>query len=127
MTSIASCKFDDIKHFDGRAPRNQSHIYEGKTPIDWHCIEVDGEIVGCIGLLYVGKEARIRGWFVDKPYRGRGLGGELLRYAAETALLCGAERVEIKTAQKEIALHCGWESTGKEYPSFGGAQFIKRG
>ena len=115
-----------IEHLNELAPTNTSHIYEGKTPIDWYALW-DGEVlVGCFGLLHVAKEARLRGWFVIEEYRGRGIGEWLAEQAAVQAYSGGAEVIEAKTAQASIMARVGWTYTGKEYKSFNGRQYRKR-
>jgi N-acetylglutamate synthase-like GNAT family acetyltransferase len=123
--NIARVTFDQIKHFNDLAPNNSSHIYEGKTPITWYGLHKDDSIVGCFGLLKVGNEARLRGWFVLPECRGHGYGTLLARTAEEAAQHMGAHTIEAKTAQATIMARLGWEFTGAVYKTFNGRQYRK--
>ena len=123
IRNVRKCSYEDIKHFNGRAPKSQSHIYEGKTPIHWFKIESCGRIVGCYGIIPIGKEARFRGWFVDSDYRNMGIGAELARSAMIEAKKMGFERFEVKTSQSGLMERLGIPATGATYKSFGGAQY----
>ena len=121
--SVKRCQYSEIQHFNGRAPKNQSHIYEGKIPINWFKLNDGEKVVGCYGLLVIGKEARFRGWFVDEDYRGRGVGLELAKSAMIEAKKMGLKSFEVKTSQIGLMNRLGIPPTGKTYKSFNGAQF----
>ena len=121
--NVRACKYSEIEHFNGRAPANQSHIYEGKTPIHWFLLEDEGYIVGCYGLLPIGKEARLRGWFVDEKYRKQGIGYELVESAIIESKKLGYKTFEVKTSQKSLMNKLNIPPTGVTYSTFGGAQY----
>ena len=123
IEKVRRCKFSEIEHFNGRAPVNQSHIYEGKIPIYWFLFEDNRYVVGCYGLLPIGKEIRLRGWFVDEKYRNQGIGYELVKSAIIEAKKLGFKIFEVKTSQKKLMNKLNITPTGKAYSSFGGAQY----
>tara|TARA_R110002096_G_scaffold351256_1_gene544361 strand:+ start:91 stop:501 length:411 start_codon:yes stop_codon:yes gene_type:complete len=94
-----------------------------KTPIEWHKLTVNGEFVGCVGLLPKGKnKAAVRGWFVREIHRGKGYGIELIYYLIEVAKERDFKRLQMITRQERIAEHMGgwhivrhFKTEGTEY------------
>lgn len=79
-----------------------------KTPIEWHKVTIDGEFIGCVGLLPKGKtKAAVRGWFVREKHRGHGAGISLLYYISEVAKERGFTRLQMITRQMRIAEYMG--------------------
>jgi RimJ/RimL family protein N-acetyltransferase len=98
------------------------HIYEGVKPLIWYKVMDLDQLIGCCALLPIGKEARLRGWFLDPRYRGCGLGLRMAAFMADEARARGFSRIEAKT-RATLDKH-GWTWTGKAYPSWGGRQFV---
>lgn len=110
------------------AMQDGAHLYEGKTPILWYGAFNGEVLMGCIGLLPVATEARIRGWFVRRNFRLQGVGRALLEFAVGEARTRGFKRVEAKTAYREELRRWGWRTTGRIYTTFKprspGEQFV---
>ncbi len=56
-----------------------THIEEYGTEDIW-VAEVDGEIVGLVGLIVKGKEAEVEPIVISKAHRKQGIGGKLLKF-----------------------------------------------
>ncbi len=59
---------------------------------------VSGQDAGCFELTTLARGARIEGFGLLPPYRGRGLGRDLLTTATEQAFATGARKVWLHTA-----------------------------
>lgn len=81
-------------------------------------VNTRGTVVGTVGLAPLGEgRCELRKMYLDKAYRGRGLGKRLLRHALERARQLGFRRVELETIgvfQAAIGL----------YESFGFRPFV---
>jgi GNAT superfamily N-acetyltransferase len=109
----------EVEVYREQAMQDGAHLYEGSKPIRWFVMaDEHNEMLGSVGLLIIGREARIRGWFVRREYRGRGLGKLLLEFAVDEARSLGCTRVEAKTAYIEELKRWGWTHTGKVYTTF---------
>ena len=59
----------------------------------------DKKIIGCVGLYPISKErCELRKMYLDKEYRGRGLGKKLLEHSLSSASKLGFSEVVLETA-----------------------------
>lgn len=93
--AVKTVTYTDVEMWRNLAARDGVRLFEGKTPIIWLRLEVDGEPVGCAGILRQGKKVTIRGRWIRPEYRGQGWGWKLaearMRYIEK---MPGVERVE---------------------------------
>jgi GNAT superfamily N-acetyltransferase len=123
---IRPVDYKEVKQFDGRAARNMSHIYEGKTPLSWYGLFIDGILCGCVGLLRItSTKARVRGLFVDESHRRQGFGSSLILYAESEARRLGYTVLEADTAFGSLFQKHGWADTGIKYKTFPGRRWRK--
>lgn len=71
-------------------PRSEVYVYE-----------IDGYVAGFIGV----DEGYIQGLFVDREYRGQGIGTKLLRYVAERY-----EKIELDVFENNYGAVCFYEN-----------------
>ena len=71
-------------------PRSEVYVYE-----------IDGYVTGFVGV----DEGYIQGLFVDKDYRGQGIGTKLLRYVAELY-----EKIELDVFENNYGAVCFYEN-----------------
>ena len=124
---IERCALKEIEHFNKMESNNTSQIFEGKTPIKWFAckdIQTD-QLLGCFGLLVLGKTAHLRGWFVEASFRGSGLGSQMVLEAQKVVLNMGMDKMSVKTAQHKIMERLNFHWTGKKYKSFNGREYFK--
>ena len=71
-------------------PRSEVYVYE-----------IDGYVTGFVGV----DEGYIQGLFVDKEYRGQGIGTKLLRYVSELY-----EKIELDVFENNYGAVCFYEN-----------------
>jgi GNAT superfamily N-acetyltransferase len=84
----------------------------------WWAAFVDGELAGSAALLPIGKEARLRGWYVLPQYRGKGIGRALCETVEQAARDGGFDHIEAKTRYTAELARWGWTDTGAVYTSW---------
>jgi len=73
-------------------PRDPSEMTPGIG--DWLVAEENGQVIGCVSLVFFSDElCELRSLAVRADHRGNGLGGKLIRAAAEMARVRGMRRV----------------------------------
>lgn len=78
--------------------------YLGKAGQGFWVAEVDGAVVGMIGVeRHSGTEAELRRMAVDSAYRRRGIGRELLLTAERFCLQQGCRTIALSTAEFQVA------------------------
>ena len=89
--------FVDVSYWDKNfgfvsrlLPRSEVYVYE-----------IDGYVVGFVGV----DEGYIQGLFVDKEYRGQGIGTKLLRYVSELY-----EKIELHVFENNYGAVCFYEN-----------------
>ena len=89
--------FVDVSYWDRNfgfvsrlLPRSEVYVYE-----------IDGYVVGFVGV----DEGYIQGLFVDKEYRGQGVGTKLLRYVSELY-----EKIELHVFENNYGAVCFYEN-----------------
>ena len=88
---VDSSYWDRIFGFVSRLlPRTEVYVYE-----------IDGYVTGFIGV----DEGYIQGLFVDKEYRGQGIGTKLLRYVSEIY-----EKIELDVFENNYGAVCFYEN-----------------
>ena len=124
---VAKCHLSEIEHFNKMESNNISQIFEGKIPIDWYSCRDEGmgELLGCFGLLVIGRTAHLRGWFVDAKYRKQGLGSQLVKQAERIAYELEYAKLSVKTAQHRIMQRMNFHRSGKVYKTFNGREYYK--
>ena len=116
LGSIVTVEYGDIQWMAADAARDDVHLYELKTPIQWFEGFHGPFTAGCIGLLIPNK--RVRGWYVRPEYRGIGMGVDLLRHVIGWGRDLGFDRLEIRTLHRGLCESEGFIATGREYPTF---------
>ena len=81
----------------------------------FYVVECDGQLIGSIGIRPLGRNTcELRKFYVLKEYRGRGLGGRLLRQALIFSIEKGYKMIQLEVSAKhEPAIHL-YESHGFE-------------
>lgn len=81
--------------------------------------ELDGEVVGTFQITFIrqlshrgGKVAQIESVRVAPTRRGRGLGGEMMRWAIERARVAGCIRVQLTSNRERADAHRFYERLG---------------
>jgi GNAT superfamily N-acetyltransferase len=81
--------------------------------------ELDGAVVGTFQLTFIrqlshggGKIAQIEAVRIAAPLRGRGLGGEMMRWAIERARAAGCVRVQLTSNKERTDAHRFYEELG---------------
>ena len=89
--------FVDVSYWDRNfgfvsrlLPRSEVYVYE-----------IDGYVTGFVGV----DEGYIQGLFVDKEYRGQGIGTKLLRYVSELY-----EKIELDVFENNYGAVCFYEN-----------------
>ncbi len=89
--------FRDIVEIDAEAFGNRNPVYDAYIYItfgsDLIVADVGGKVVGYIALMNHGKNAKIVSFAVRREFRGRGIGGKLLKAAIERCRQRGKERI----------------------------------
>jgi GNAT superfamily N-acetyltransferase len=73
---------------------------------------IDGEAIGCGGLVWHGQVPDIKRMWVDRSARGRGVGRQLLAALEERAAAGGAERVRLETNSTLVEAIAMYRSSG---------------
>ncbi|MGZ3429624.1 MAG: GNAT family N-acetyltransferase, partial [Polyangia bacterium] len=81
--------------------------------------ELDGVVVGTFQLTYIrqlshggGKIAQIEAVRIAAAQRGRGLGGEMMRWAIDQARAAGCDRVQLTSNKERSEAHRFYEQLG---------------
>ena len=81
--------------------------------------EMNGEVVGTLQLMFLpsisyqgGLRAQVESVRVDRKCRGRGIGGEMMKWAVERARERGAHLVQLTTHQSRKDAHRFYERLG---------------
>ena len=86
----------DPEGTDADLPKIEEHYRDGWFSV----LEVDGQIIGSVGLLpHAGTVMELRKMYLHRDWRGRGLGRLLLNQALDEARKRGARRVVLGTAR----------------------------
>ena len=84
--------FDDEVRAGKMLPRSAESIFAQLH--DWLVAEEDGQIVGCVSLVYFnGSLCEVRSLAVHPAYRGSGIGRQLVQVALDMAQANGVQRV----------------------------------
>lgn len=75
----------------------------GERDHNFFVAEMDGEIVGYMGLWVEGDQAHIAKVTVHEDYRRRGIGSALLRHLLDHALRLGLTRVYLEVRRSNVA------------------------
>lgn len=83
--------------FDGPAPDDLAErVSSPQRPV--LVVELDGAIVGTLGVTREAEDGRIYGFVIDPDRQGRGLGRDALRRACEQLRADGAQRIGLEVA-----------------------------
>lgn len=81
--------------------------------------EMNGEVIGTLHLMFLpsisyqgGMRAQVESVRVDGKYRGRGIGGEMMKWAIERARERGAHLVQLTTHKSRQGAHRFYERLG---------------
>ncbi len=89
--------FIDIEYWD----RNFGYVSRFMPRSEVYVYEIDGYVTGFIGV----EDGYIEGLFVDKDYRGQGIGTKLLRYVSELY-----EVLELDVFENNFGAVCFYEN-----------------
>lgn len=89
--------FIDVSYWD----RNFGFVSRFLPRAEVYVYEIDGYVAGFIGV----EEGYIQGLFVDKEYRGQGIGTKLLRYVSEIY-----EKMELHVFENNYGAVCFYEN-----------------
>ncbi len=93
-------------------PLSLSDIYESIR--DFCVVEFNGKVVGCGALKIFSEElAELRSVAVDEPFRGRGLGKEIVDFCIEEAKSMGIKKVFVLTTTSDFFKKCGFIEVDK--------------
>jgi len=81
--------------------------------------ELNGEVIGTLHLMFLpsisfqgGLRAQVESVRVDKPYQGKGIGSDMMRWAIERAKSRGAHIVQLTTHKSREDAHRFYERLG---------------
>ena len=90
-----------------------AQIYEALR--DFAVYELDGEVVGCVGLAIIWADmTEIRSLAVDDQYQGRGLGRRLVEWCVEAAQRLQIRRIMSLTYEQSFFEKMGFEAVAKD-------------
>jgi amino-acid N-acetyltransferase len=93
--------------------RSLSEIYENVR--DFFVYEEDGRIIGtCAVHVFWGDLAEIRSLCVEEPFRGRGIGGQLVSACIEEARSLGIDRLFLLTYMSDFFSQFGFRIVDRE-------------
>lgn len=78
----------------------------------FYVLEIDGKVVGTIGVINKGKIAELKRWYVDKDYQGKGYGSQLLDKAILYCKEKGFKKIEFETNKKFTKAHLLYKKRG---------------
>lgn len=99
-------------------PMDADYLSEIKNYPVWVCVS-EGNILGGLIMLFENNRATIANIAVLPELQGRGIGGELMRFAQSKAREKGYSELHLAThvlLDENISLyrHLGWEETGRD-------------
>jgi amino-acid N-acetyltransferase len=93
--------------------KSYAQLYESLR--DFGVYEVDGQVVGCVGLTIIWADlAEIRSLAVDDEYRGKGIGTKLIEWTLGEARRLGIRRLMALTYELRFFEKLGFELVAKE-------------
>lgn len=106
-------------HAEKHTPAGSGHAVTvantGDAAIRFWLAFVDGEAVGCIGMMERSpEEGEIKTMHVKRAYRGRGVASELVEHILDEAAASGYARLVLETGRSE-----GFAASRKLYTRYG--------
>ena len=93
--------------------KNLAQLYEGIR--DFAVFEVDGKIVGCVGLTIIWADlAEVRSLAVESRFIGRGIGRQLVQWTVDEARRLGIRKLMALTYEQVFFEKLGFEVVPKE-------------
>ena len=93
--------------------KNLAQLYEGIR--DFAVFEVDGKIVGCVGLTIIWADlAEVRSLAVESHFIGRGIGRQLVQWTVDEARRLGIRKLMSLTYEQIFFEKLGFEVVPKE-------------
>jgi len=93
--------------------KSYGQLYENLR--DFAVCEIEGEIVGCVGLAILWADlAEVRSLAVDDRYRGRGIGTQLVQWCLEEARKLRIRKIMSLTYEQHFFEKLGFEVVEKE-------------
>lgn len=93
--------------------KNLAQLYESIR--DFAVFEVDGKIVGCVGLTIIWADlAEVRSLAVESQFMGRGIGRQLVQWTVDEARRLGIRKLMSLTYEQVFFEKLGFEVVPKE-------------
>lgn len=110
--------YEEVWTLFGRAIKRERLSSRETKNTDWFILELDGEPIGCAGVIWLkGGAVRLKTDFILPEWRGQGYYEHLIDARLTHARDQGAQKAHINTRTPEVFLRRGWRQTEGKGPN----------